>query len=315
MLKLYLARERSGSEAEFWQAGWAGQALADMVASCAWHPLRTPLAGLLPQAGLVLDGGCGLGAWALHTARRGHRVVGIDFAVGALQVLKAAAPAIPVAAGRVDALPLRAGSVRAYYSGGVIEHFEEGPGPALAEAYRVLEPGGLLLVVVPDLSPLREALSPLPRRVLCEQGHPVVGFERARVPAATPSPWPELRFFQYLYRADELRPWLAAAGFEVLWDQGYGVQWALMELALIQHLSHWLRGSILRAPSDYWDRVPQAPWAQEPLIPVGLAGATRRLLRCALTLEDDRLPVLGGAVRLLQTVASNIRLYVCRRPA
>ncbi|MBX5492126.1 MAG: class I SAM-dependent methyltransferase [Chloroflexi bacterium] len=315
MLKMYLARERGGGEAAFWEAGWALQALEDMVASYALHPLCAPLARLVPRRDWVLDGGCGLGALAVYLARRGYRVIGVDFALGALRVLRAAAPGVPACAGRVDALPLAAGSVAAYYSGGVIEHFEEGPAAALREAHRVLQPGGLFLVVVPDLSPLRQWLYPGSRQVLCDGARPVAAFERVAAPGRTPAPEPGLRFFQYLYHRQELRGWLQAAGFQVLWDRGYGVQWALMELPAVQALGRRLRGPILEAAIDYWDRVPQAPWAQEPLLPPRLPGPAARLLRRWLTLEDDRLLLLGGALRLWQQVASNLRLYVCQRPA
>src|SRR4051794_16366787 len=188
VLKMYLPRARAGGEAGFWEEGWSRQAVADAVACCALHPLRDRLAGLLPREGLILDGGCGIGAWAIYYSRRGHRMLGVDFAAGALTALKAAAPAIAACAGRVDALPLADNAVDAYYSGGVIEHFEGGPQPALDEAYRVLRPGGLFLVVVPDLSPLRQALCPGSRRMLADGAQPVVGFRRLPAPAPDDAP-------------------------------------------------------------------------------------------------------------------------------
>jgi SAM-dependent methyltransferase len=318
---MYLPRARSGGDADFWEEGWTRQAVADSVACCALHPLRDPLARLLPRDGVILDGGCGIGTWAIYYRQRGHRWLGVDFAVQALGTLKAAAPGAAACAGRVDALPLADGAVDAYYSGGVIEHFEDGPQPALAEAYRVLRPGGRFLCVIPDLSPLRKALCPGPERRVCDGAQPVVGFRRVAAPepdgAAAPA-WAatgELPFFQYLYAAQDLRPLLTAAGFTVLWDRGVGVQWGLMELPAVQWLSVRLRGPILSARADYYDRVPMAPWAQEPLIPAGLPAPVRHYLRRLLTLEDDRLFIAGHALRHLQSLASNIRLYVCEKPA
>ena len=143
----------------------------------------------------------------------------------------------------------------------------------------------------------------------------MVGCEGAGAPSPSTPPWSGLQLLQYLYRAEELRPLLAAAGFELLWDRGYGVHWALLELPLIQTLSRWLRGPILQASSDYWDRVPQAPWAQEPLMPIRVPRSVYQLLRRLLTLEVDGFPLLGALPRPPQSTASNIRLCVCRRPA
>jgi hypothetical protein len=184
----------------------------------------------------------------------------------------------------------------------------------------VLRPGGLFLVVVPDLSPLREALCYGRFDTNWDDAPPIVAFQRMSDPGADDErarEWTsalDLRFFQYLYAPRELRPLLAAAGFDVLWDRGVGVQWALMELPAVQRLSAWLRGPILSAPADYYDRVPMAPWAQEPLIPAALPAPARGYLRRLLTLEEDELPLAAPVLRLLQAVASNIRLYVCRKP-
>jgi SAM-dependent methyltransferase len=311
---MYLPRARAGDEAGFWEEVWSRQAVAAAVASCALHPLRDPLRRLLPTSGWILDAGCGIGASTIYYARQGRRLLGLDFARPALAALRAVAPHLPVCAGRVDALPFVDAAVGACYSGGVIEHFEAGPGPALAEAYRVLQPGGLLLVVVPDLSPLRLRLCPNAERLLVDGDKPVVGFRRVAGCVVDASPWPDLQFFQYLYAPGDLRPRLRAAGFELLGDRGYGIQWALMERPAVQRLSARLRAPILHEPADYYDRVPMTPAAQEPLIPVGLPPAAHHLLRRFLTWEDDRLPVLGAALRPLQALAANIRLYVCRRP-
>jgi ubiquinone/menaquinone biosynthesis C-methylase UbiE len=53
---------------------------------------------------------------------------------------------------------------------GVVEHFEQGPLPALKEAYRVLKPDGMIFVSVPTFNiirkwvrrPLRNLVNALP---------------------------------------------------------------------------------------------------------------------------------------------------------
>src|SRR6476660_9561070 len=48
-------------------------------------------------------------------------------------------------------------SIDAYFSWGTFEHFEEGFGRVVSEAYRVLKPGGLLFVSMPTVN-LRHAI-------------------------------------------------------------------------------------------------------------------------------------------------------------
>ncbi|MFW5798540.1 MAG: class I SAM-dependent methyltransferase [Planctomycetota bacterium] len=57
--------------------------------------------------------------------------------------------------GDVRALPFDDGSFDGYWSLGVIEHFQQGYLDILAEARRVLRPGGILFLAAPSMSPLR----------------------------------------------------------------------------------------------------------------------------------------------------------------
>ena len=49
-------------------------------------------------------------------------------------------------------------SFEAYISMGVVEHFEDGPVPALKEAYRVLKPNGLIFVSTPTVNVIRKLI-------------------------------------------------------------------------------------------------------------------------------------------------------------
>jgi SAM-dependent methyltransferase len=119
-------------------------------------PTRSPrdvLDEILPSgAPLVVDVGCGDGALVRHLARRGARVVGVEVGAEPLQRARAHEP---VADERYEqagaqALPLDDGVADAVVFANSLHHV---PGDlldtALAEAARVLRPGGLLYVQEP----------------------------------------------------------------------------------------------------------------------------------------------------------------------
>lgn len=113
--------------------------------------LRPLLAGR--DAGRVLDLGCGtgalvtaLGAWGVRVAR----YTGADLSPGMLRMAagKAAGAGFPAGfvAASADALPFRDGAFDTVLTASSL-HFWERPEAALAEARRVLRPGGRLLLV------------------------------------------------------------------------------------------------------------------------------------------------------------------------
>lgn len=103
----------------------------------------------LPKDGIVLEAGSGLSAIVLTLQSMGFRVMGMDYAENALHTSRAYDPTLNLFAGDVHKLPVADNSVGAYLSFGVLEHFEHGMGPALAEAYRALRPGGTLVLTIP----------------------------------------------------------------------------------------------------------------------------------------------------------------------
>ena len=114
------------------------------------------LSGILRNAAgpaVILDVGCGDGSALAVAARHnpGHRFAGIDWSGDALRrahaldltVLRAAvtAPGLPVADGAADVVIMSE----------LIEHLVD-PDGAVAEARRVLRPGGSLLLSTPNLA-------------------------------------------------------------------------------------------------------------------------------------------------------------------
>ena len=103
----------------------------------------------LPHEGVILEAGSGLSAVVMTLRETGFRVMGMDYAENALHTSRAYDPTLTLFTGDVHALPCANNSLGAYLSFGVLEHFEHGMTPALAEAYRTLRPGGILILTIP----------------------------------------------------------------------------------------------------------------------------------------------------------------------
>jgi SAM-dependent methyltransferase len=116
-------------------------------------------------------------------AEQGASPAGIDVSLptvrAARAVLASHRPAF--AGGDVRAMPFRTGSVDVVYSMGTIEHFPE-YAEAVGEIFRVLKPGGLAIVGVPNkLDPF---LRPLMVHVLNACGLYGYGMEKSFTPGA-----------------------------------------------------------------------------------------------------------------------------------
>jgi 2-polyprenyl-6-hydroxyphenyl methylase / 3-demethylubiquinone-9 3-methyltransferase len=100
--------------------------------------IRAHLSNRGDRPGRVLDIGCGAGFLANALAAQGHQVSGIDMSRGSLKVARAqAVPADPSHGVRADCATFDAVSALDF-----LEHVTE-PERVIAEAARVLKPGGL----------------------------------------------------------------------------------------------------------------------------------------------------------------------------
>jgi len=135
--------------------GEGGEKLLDRILSAR---RRRQVEAHVPEGGVVVDLGCGhrggLLAWLAPRIREG---VGVDLSVGDAPP----APNVRLVAGAADGeLPLEDGSADLVTCLAVIEHVAR-PAALLAEARRVLRPGGRLVVTTParEAKPVLELLS------------------------------------------------------------------------------------------------------------------------------------------------------------
>ena len=141
--------------------------------------------------GPIVDAGCGRGSWVAFLASQGYEAVGVDYSEEMTQFNRATYPNCEFELGRIQSMPFpdeRFGSV---VSWGVIEHDPEGPGKALAEFWRILRPGGRILVTVPADSEEHRRASGL------------------QFPGAG-------TYFQSFFTCSELADCVSAAGFHVI---------------------------------------------------------------------------------------------------
>ncbi|MBG0775847.1 MAG: class I SAM-dependent methyltransferase [Desulfovibrionaceae bacterium] len=107
-----------------------------------------PFTRLVPRGARVLDAGCGYGRTLAELADLGYRPVGADFAHAALARGRAMGLAAPLAVGSALALPFAAASFDAVVLLAVLTCVvrDADQRAVVAEARRVLRPGGALLV-------------------------------------------------------------------------------------------------------------------------------------------------------------------------
>lgn len=206
------------ASAAFWDTHWQStQSLAlytDAEQGWLMPGLREFVELYLPEEGVILEAGCGLGQVVLALQTRGHNVEGVEWGEQTVAQVVKTRPDIRIRVGDVTALAVPDGYYTGYISLGVIEHRREGPEPFLKEAFRILKPGGVALISVPYKSPLRQLKAQL-------------GFYNADVSG--------LEFYQYAFPREEIHAMYQAAGFSVMgWTAYDSFKGLKDEIALIR---------------------------------------------------------------------------------
>lgn len=100
----------------------------------------------LPKGGTLLDLGCGTGLFTQRYLNYGGIAVGLDISPGMIEKACSRCRSAQFALGNAEILPFRDDSFDALSSLLAFSYLKE-PGSMLQEAYRVLRPGGIIVVV------------------------------------------------------------------------------------------------------------------------------------------------------------------------
>jgi len=184
-----------------WSEYWHNYDVAEHFALIEAETTLSVVLKYLPQNGVILDAGCGLGRWTQYLRQRGYRVVGLDKSLEGLKAGRDHAPSLPVVCASVLETPFPKESFDGAICFGLVEHFEGGPADALAELHRILTQGGFLLVSVP--------YNNLVRRLLVNPLYGLRNLKRRLLGY-------QLAFNEYRFSARELSHFLRESGFDVI---------------------------------------------------------------------------------------------------
>jgi SAM-dependent methyltransferase len=141
---------KRSSEKRHWDDFWASSPEMEDVYANDGRLVAFLLSRLDVQGKRVLEVGAGTGRDSLALARRGARVVTIDYSDQSLRIMRDVAGAeLEIVCGDALALPFADASFDIVFHQGLLEHFRR-PLDLLRENHRVLAGGGHLLVDVPQ---------------------------------------------------------------------------------------------------------------------------------------------------------------------
>lgn len=187
----------------------------------------------LPDHQPILEAGCGSGRWVAWFTKNGWKATGLDWSANLCERARRAIPGARFEVGDMRDMPFDDEEFGVIVSLGAIEHSPEGPMRSLKEYHRVLRPGGIAIITVPYLGPVRKLMrfiskpkvivkqSRLVRNILGKKTGACSIYEAKKQTIAqytadfvmTEKGWD---FFQYHFTKTQMRAFLADARFEIL---------------------------------------------------------------------------------------------------
>ena len=197
----------------WWDSHWTGEERLDR--DLTQEPLWPTIADVLAQPGLVLEAGCGYGQWVHFLEKRGHTVIGLDYAGSGFAAARRHNAALRLMQADFRRLPFPTNTFDYIVSLGAVEHDGGGPEPALKEFHRALKPSGRLMCSVPCLNV--ERLMQLPWFVVRDW------LKRRPLLRRLKGKSDPFEFYEFLFTPATYRRILEDAGFVVEELRTYGI--------------------------------------------------------------------------------------------
>jgi len=137
------------------EKGFINISLAQQVLHCEHHELINTFRKLLPDHQPILEAGCGSGCWVIWFANNGWQTIGLDWSSTLINRARFEYPKLRFEIGDLRIMPFQDEEFGSIVSLGAIEHSSEGPIRAIKEFHRILKPGGIAIITVPYLGPIR----------------------------------------------------------------------------------------------------------------------------------------------------------------
>lgn len=180
----------------------------------------------LPKRGLILEAGCGTAQLVVALSANGYKCIGLDYALTAMRKAREIVGPLSLVSGDLTSICIADNKFDAVISIGVVEHRRSGPEVFLLEMIRILKPGGLLMISVPYINPLR--------RWRAQHG-------------AYQDDVSGLDFYQYAFSREEFCRILRDNGYEIESTYSYAHQNTLtQELHWLNSMPNFIKKLILR---------------------------------------------------------------------
>lgn len=135
---------RSHGVKDYWASRWTDIPADSAMTNEGVYPLEYALQTVPSRDGAILEAGCGAERILRYFHERGYDITGIDHIAVVVDKLREADPTLKVDTGDITLLQYPDGCFRYVLAYGLHHNLEHDLDAAVAETFRVLEPGGLV---------------------------------------------------------------------------------------------------------------------------------------------------------------------------